>query len=50
MPSVENNDKLFAGTIIEIGKDKFHLDYIYFKEENNKIISIETSLPQLNKK
>ncbi len=45
MPSITNNDKSIAGTIIKNDQDSFHLHYMYFKEDN-EIIDIETSLKQ----
>ncbi|MCX5905301.1 MAG: hypothetical protein NTV89_17940, partial [Proteobacteria bacterium] len=48
MPSTVNNDKSFAGNIIKNDQDSFHLHYIYFREENNKLRDIETSLEKCN--
>jgi hypothetical protein len=50
MPSTVNNDKSFAGNIIKNDQDSFHLHYIYFREENNKLRDIETSLEKCNTK
>ena len=44
MPSKTNNDTSFAGDIIENDQGSFHLHYIYFEEDDNKIVNIETSL------
>jgi hypothetical protein len=46
MPSTKNNDIFFANKIIKTAKDSFHLHYIYFKEEDNKVVNIETSLKE----
>ena len=46
MPSTDNNDKSFAGKIIKNIQDSFHLHYIYFREKDNKVIAIMTSLKQ----
>ena len=47
MPFPDNNritDKSFGGMQLNIGEDIFELHYVYFKEENNLIKEIETSL------
>lgn len=44
MPSIDKNDTSFANKTINITKDSFHLHYIYFHEEDNKVVDIETSL------
>ncbi len=44
MPLATNNDTSFAGKIIKIDQDSFHLHYIYFQEKDNEIINIESSL------
>jgi len=54
MPSKDNyeeNDRSFKDEAIQIPDEKspndfFHLHYIYFKEENNTIISIDTSIKE----
>lgn len=46
MPSKKNDDTSFANEIIRTTKDSFHLHYIYFKEEDNKVVDIVTSLKQ----
>jgi hypothetical protein len=46
MPSNANNDESFADTILKTGNDSFHLHYLYFKEKDNKLSSIDTSLLQ----
>lgn len=50
MPSIENDDCSFAGKIIKNNQDSFHLHYIYFKEDNNEIVNIETSLKKCSTK
>ena len=44
MPSIENNDVSFQNKTIQVNNDSFNLQYIYFKEKDNKILEIETSL------
>jgi hypothetical protein len=46
MPSKNNNDTSFANIIIKTTKVSFHLNYIYFQEEDNKVVDIVTSLKQ----
>jgi len=46
MPSTSNNDTSFANKTINIAKDSFHLNYIYFHEKDIKIVDIVTSLKQ----
>ena len=41
---IENADTSFCGHTIGMGGDEIQLQYIYFKEANNKIKGIETSL------
>ena len=51
MPSVSKNDKSFAGGKITLDEnDSFYLHYIYFKEDNNKIVNIDTSLKECSTK
>ena len=50
MPSTNNNDISFTGNIIKNNQDRFYLHYIYFKEEDNKILDIETSLEKCSTK
>lgn len=50
MPSKTNNDTSFAGNIIEDAQGSFHLHYIYFKEDNNKIVNIEPSFEKCKTK
>lgn len=45
MPSNANNDITFGGTDLNINGDIIRLHYMYFTEANNKITSINTSLP-----
>jgi len=44
MPDDEKADTSFAGQKLQIGEDEIELHYIYFKESNNKIECIRTSL------
>lgn len=44
MPSNENNDKSFEGMELDVEGDIIKLQYVYFTEEHNCILSIDTSL------
>ena len=44
MPYIENADTSFGGHKLSISGDVIQLQYIYFREANNEIESIETSL------
>ena len=44
MPDIADADTSFAGYRVLIDNDEIHLNYIYFKEANNNIDSIRTSL------
>jgi hypothetical protein len=46
MPTLEKNDTSFGSQIITTNKDSFNLNYIYFNEDNNEVVGIETSLKQ----
>ena len=46
MPSLQSNDVSFAGEKINVGNDSFHLHYLYYEEQDNKLSSISSSLPQ----
>lgn len=46
MPSTNNNDKSFGGGKISIDGDSFLLNYMYFKELDNCILDIKSSLKQ----
>lgn len=44
MPSNENNDKSFAGMELDVNGDIIIPHYLYFNEEKNNIMNIDTSL------
>lgn len=46
MPDTSCNDTTFANQIYEIETDRFHLNYIYFQEKDNRATDIVTSLKQ----
>ena len=50
MPSIKVNDTSFGCKIIKTAKDTFNLNYIYFKENDNNVEAIETSLKQCSVK
>jgi len=50
MPSTQNNDTSFSDSVIKMDKDSFHLNYLYFKERNNSIVDVVSSLKQCNLK
>jgi len=49
MPDSSNNDKTFLSENLEIEEDILELHYIYFKENNNRLIDMETSIPRVEK-
>jgi len=46
MPIIDNPDISFANESIKIETDRLELHYMYFKESNNVITQIYTSIPQ----
>jgi hypothetical protein len=45
IPDSPGNDKSFVGQKLKIGDDIFELQYIYFKENNNRLVDMTTSVP-----
>ena len=45
MPDIEGADTSFAGEALDIDGDTIELHYMYFKEAENKIVSVKSSLP-----
>ncbi|MFH0847143.1 MAG: hypothetical protein V1894_03690 [Chloroflexota bacterium] len=45
MPPNNNNDYSFGGLALPVDRDTIVLHYLYFKEENNKLKFLSTSIP-----